>query len=51
MEMKIALNVFLIIGAVLLLAAAVVMGFLIFRYITGMRKQGFFGGKKQDEEE
>ncbi len=51
MDMKIAFNVFLVIGAVLLLAAVVVMGVMIYRYITGMRAQGFFGGTKKDEKE
>jgi len=49
MEMNIAFNVFMIIGIMLLLAAVVTMVFLIYRYITGMRSQGFFGGKREDE--
>ncbi|MBI9106605.1 MAG: hypothetical protein JEZ04_07640 [Spirochaetales bacterium] len=49
--MKLTFTVFLIIGAVLLLAAVVVLVVMIYRYITGMRAQGFFGGKKKLEKE
>ncbi|MDC7226605.1 MAG: hypothetical protein PQJ61_07555 [Spirochaetales bacterium] len=51
MDMKVAFNLFMIIGLMLLAAAAVTMVFLVYRYITGMRAQGFFGGKKKDETE
>ncbi len=51
MDMRIAFNIFLIIGAILIITAAVFFGIMIYRYITGMRAQGFFGGKKQDEKE
>ncbi len=46
-----ALNLFLVIGAILVCTAVVVMGIMIYRYVTGMRAQGFFGGKKKDEQE
>lgn len=45
-----AFNGFLFIGAVLIVVAAAVMSLMIYRYVTGMRAQGFFGGKKKDEE-
>jgi hypothetical protein len=50
MDFKTELNVFLVIGVILLSAAVIMMGLLIYRYITGMRAQGFFGGKRKDEE-
>jgi hypothetical protein len=50
MDMKQAFNIFLIIGAILLLAAVVVLVVMIYRYIVSMRAQGFFGGHKNDEE-
>ena len=49
--MKTAFNIFLVIGAVLIITAAVFMVVLIYRYVTGMRAQGFFGGKRKDEKE
>jgi len=49
MDIKLAFNVFLVIGAVLLVAATVVLIVMIYRYIISMRSQGFFGGKKKDE--
>ena len=51
MEMKLALNIFIIVGILLVLAAAATIVVLIYRYITGMRARGFFGGKRQNEEE
>ena len=49
MDMKQAFNIFLVIGVILLISAVVVMAVMIYRYITGMRAQGFFGGTKKDE--
>lgn len=46
-----AFSAFLIIGFILVTGAALTLGVLVIRYMKDMRAQGFFGGKKKDEEE